>query len=75
MMSQHAALTSLFGDDPFFSGERLLWPLRNEVLHSLQHDFFSQRAKLADSLLKELHDGSRLLKLRQFPLISSTLAR
>lgn len=74
MMSQHAALTSLFGDDPFFSQERLLWPLRHEALSSLQQDFFNQRAKLADSLLREL-DEPHLLKLRQLPLISSTLAR
>lgn len=75
MMSQHSALTSLFGDDPFFSQERLLWPLRHEALSSLQQDFFNQRAKLADSLLRELHGGPQLLKFRQFPLISSTLAR
>lgn len=75
MMSQHAALTSLFGDDPFFSQERLLWPLRPEALSSLQQDFFNQRAKLADSLLRELHDGSSLLTFGQLPLISSTLAR
>ncbi|XP_008289415.1 heat shock protein beta-9 [Stegastes partitus] len=75
MMSQHAALTSLFGDDPFFSQEQLLWPLRREALSSLQQDFFNRRATLADSLLRELHDGPQLLKLRQLPLISSTLAR
>ncbi|XP_070837914.1 heat shock protein beta-9 [Chaetodon trifascialis] len=75
MMAQHVALTSLFGDDPFFSQERLLWPLRHEALSSLQQDFFYQRAKLADNLLRELHDGPQLLKLHQFPLISSTLAR
>ncbi|KAI3359411.1 hypothetical protein L3Q82_002914 [Scortum barcoo] len=71
----HAALTSLFGDDPFFSQERLLWPLRHEALSSLQQDFFNQRAKLADSLLRELHDGPSLLRFGQLPLISSTLAR
>ncbi|XP_054860876.1 heat shock protein beta-9 [Amphiprion ocellaris] len=75
MMSQHAALTSLFGDDPFFSQEQLLWPLRHDALSSLQQDFFSRRVKLADSLLRELHDGPQLLKLRPLPLISSTLAR
>ncbi len=75
MMSQHAALASLFGDDPFFSQERLLWPLRHGALSSLQQDFFNQRAKLADSLLKEFHDGPHLLRLGQLPLISSTLAR
>ncbi|TKS92381.1 Heat shock protein beta-11 [Collichthys lucidus] len=75
MMSQHGALASLFGDDPFFSQERLLWPLRHEALSSLQQDFFNQRTKLADSLLRELHDGPQLLRFSQFPLISSTLAR
>lgn len=75
MMSQRAALTSLFGDDPFFSQERLLWPLHCEALTSLQQDFFNRRVKLADSLLRELHDGPQLLKLRQLPLISSTVAR
>ncbi|XP_070704283.1 heat shock protein beta-9 [Pempheris klunzingeri] len=75
MMSQHVALSSLFGDDPFFSQERLLWPLRHEALSSLQQEFFNHRTKLADSLLREIHDGPHLLKFRQFPLISSTLAR
>nr|XP_046271702.1 uncharacterized protein LOC124073483 [Scatophagus argus] len=75
MMSQRAALSSLFSDDPFFSQERLLWPLRRESLPSLQQDFFNQRAKLVDSLLRELHDGPHLLKLHQFPLVSSTLSR
>ncbi|XP_026180796.1 heat shock protein beta-9 [Mastacembelus armatus] len=75
MMSQHAALTSLFGDDPFFSRERLLWPLHHEALSSLQQDFFNRRAKLADSLLRELHDGLPILRLSQMPLISSSLAR
>lgn len=74
-MSQHAALTGLFGDDPFFNQERLLWPLRTEALASLKQGFFSQRAKLVDSLLRELHDGPHLLKLPQLPLVSSTLAR
>uniref|UniRef100_A0A3Q0SQD3 SHSP domain-containing protein n=1 Tax=Amphilophus citrinellus TaxID=61819 RepID=A0A3Q0SQD3_AMPCI len=63
-MSQHAALTSLFNDDPFFSQEQLLWPLNLGALSSLQRDFFNQRAKLADSLLRELHDGPQLLKLK-----------
>uniref|UniRef100_UPI0037E89992 heat shock protein beta-9 n=1 Tax=Semicossyphus pulcher TaxID=241346 RepID=UPI0037E89992 len=75
MMSQQAALTSLFGDDPFFSQERLLWPLRHEALSSLQPDFFNRRTKLADSLLRELHDGPHLLGLSQLPLMSNTLAR
>ncbi|XP_073350153.1 heat shock protein beta-9 [Pagrus major] len=66
------SLTSLYSNDPFFSQENLLWPLRHKALSSLQQDFFNQRAKLVDSLLTELHDGPHL---RQFPLISSTLAR
>ncbi|KAM3863775.1 heat shock protein beta-9 [Diretmus argenteus] len=65
MMSQRPALTSLFGDDPFFSQERLLWPLHREALSSLQQGFFNRRAKLANSLLRELHDGPHLLELRQ----------
>ncbi|XP_071330899.1 heat shock protein beta-9 [Trachinotus anak] len=73
MMSQHTALTSLFGDDPFFSQERLLWPLNYGALSSLQQSFFNQRAKLADSLLRELHDGHPLLRLGQLPPLSSTL--
>ncbi|XP_022603758.1 uncharacterized protein LOC111223772 [Seriola dumerili] len=73
-MSQHAALTSLFGDDPFFSQERLLWPLNHGALSSLQQGFFNQRAKVADSLLRELHDEHPLLRLGKLPLLSSTLA-
>ncbi|KAM4531741.1 heat shock protein beta-9 [Odontesthes bonariensis] len=75
MMSQYAALTSLFGDDPFLSQEQLLWPLRSEALSSLQQDFFNRRAKLADSLLRELHEGPQLLKLCKFPIIFSNLTR
>ncbi|XP_071773642.1 heat shock protein beta-9 [Centroberyx gerrardi] len=75
MMSQRPALTSLFGDDPFFSQERLLWPLHHEALSSLQQDFFSRRTKLADSLLKELQDGPHLLDLRQGTLLRSPFAR
>ncbi|GAA6232676.1 uncharacterized protein LOC108898464 [Lates japonicus] len=74
MMSQHAALTSLFGNDPFFSQEQLLWPLQHGALSSLQQEFFDQRVKLADSLLTELHDGHPLLRLSHLPLLSSTLA-
>ncbi|KAK1878181.1 Heat shock protein beta-11 [Dissostichus eleginoides] len=76
MMSQNASLNSLFGDDPFFSSDRLLWPMRAAPLSSsLQQDFFNQRTKMADSLLKELHDGPHMLNFNQFPLISSTMAR
>lgn len=73
MMSQHAAFTSLFADDPFFSQDRLLWPLNLGPLSSLQQDFFNRRSKLADSLLRELHDEQPLLTLRPLPLLSSTL--
>ncbi|XP_005950002.1 heat shock protein beta-9 [Haplochromis burtoni] len=74
-MSQHAALTSLFGDDPFFSHEQVLWPLNIEALSSLQRDFFNRRAKLADSLLSQLYDGPQLLNFNQMPLMSNTLKR
>ncbi|CAG5898250.1 unnamed protein product [Menidia menidia] len=78
MTSQYAALTSLFGNDPFLSQDRLLWPLGPEVapaLSALQQDFFGRRAELADSLLRELREGPHLLKLRKFPIVSSSLAR
>ncbi|XP_029943492.1 heat shock protein beta-9 [Salarias fasciatus] len=75
MMSQHGGLAGLFGDDPFFAPSRLLWPLDYESVSSLQQDFFQRRAGLADSLLRELHDGPRLLKLGPLPLASSPLAR
>ncbi|XP_075999391.1 heat shock protein beta-9 [Genypterus blacodes] len=66
MMAQRLALSSLFGEDPFFNQERLLWPLHRGALTSLQQDFFNRRAKLADSLLTELHDGPHMLQLRPF---------
>eukprot|EP00066_Takifugu_rubripes_P009261 XP_003976048.2 PREDICTED: uncharacterized protein LOC101070846 [Takifugu rubripes] len=72
MMSQHAALSSFFSDEPFFSRGKLLWPLHRESVPSLKQGFFSQRAKLVDSLLKELHGGPQLFNL---PLMSSTLDR
>ncbi|XP_042249913.1 heat shock protein beta-9 [Thunnus maccoyii] len=75
MMSQHAALNSLFGNDPFFSQERLLWPLHHESLSSLQQDFFNRRVTLANSLLRELHNGPHLLKLSPLPFISSSFSR
>lgn len=75
MMSQHAALSSLFGEDPFFSQERLLWPLRKEGLTALQQGLLSKRSQLVDSLLSELRDGPQLLELPQFPLVSSALSR
>uniref|UniRef100_A0A3B4A531 SHSP domain-containing protein n=1 Tax=Periophthalmus magnuspinnatus TaxID=409849 RepID=A0A3B4A531_9GOBI len=55
-----APATSLFADDPFFSQDTLLWPLRTGALSSIQQDFFNRRAKLADSLFTELHDGPHL---------------
>ncbi|XP_058509879.1 heat shock protein beta-9 [Solea solea] len=73
MMSQRAAFTSLFADDPFFSQDRLLWPMNHGVLSSLQQDFFNRRSNLADSLLRELDDEHPLLKLSPLPLLSSTL--
>ncbi|XP_056144631.1 heat shock protein beta-9 [Lampris incognitus] len=69
-MSQPPAMTSLFGGDPFFRRERLLWPLHGEALSALQQDFFSRRAKLADSLLKELCEGPQLFDLCQRSLRS-----
>ncbi|XP_061567928.1 heat shock protein beta-9 [Cololabis saira] len=75
MMSQYAALTGLFGDDPFLDRGQQLWPLSQKALSSLQQDFFNRRVTLADGLLRELHTGSPLLRLSQFPVISSTLAR
>lgn len=75
MMSQHAALSSLFGEDPFFSQERLLWPLRKEGLAALgAQGFLSKRSQLVNSLLSELRDGPQL-ELPQFPLVSSVLSR
>ncbi|KAJ0000690.1 hypothetical protein NQD34_005710 [Periophthalmus magnuspinnatus] len=69
MMSQQSTLSSLFADDPFFSQDTLLWPLRTGALSSIQQDFFNRRAKLADSLFTELHDGPHL------PLMSSAFPR
>ncbi|KAF7654622.1 hypothetical protein LDENG_00066470 [Lucifuga dentata] len=75
MTTQRSALSSLFSEDPFFSPERLLWPLHHQALSSLQQDFFSRRAKLADSLLKQLHDGPHLLQLCQSPFTRSPFSR
>ncbi|KAM4717012.1 heat shock protein beta-9 [Anableps anableps] len=75
MMSQYTASSNLFVDDPFLSQEGILWPLCHEALSSLQQNFFSRRVKLTESLLRELQDGPQLLKLAQFPIISSTLKR
>uniref|UniRef100_A0A3P9NNV7 SHSP domain-containing protein n=1 Tax=Poecilia reticulata TaxID=8081 RepID=A0A3P9NNV7_POERE len=52
-------------EDPLLSQEGILWPLRHEALSSLQQNFFSRRAGLAESLLRELHAGPQLLKLAQ----------
>uniref|UniRef100_A0AAV2KKV1 SHSP domain-containing protein n=2 Tax=Knipowitschia caucasica TaxID=637954 RepID=A0AAV2KKV1_KNICA len=68
-MSQQSALSSMFADDPFFSQETLLWPLRTEALSSIQQDFFNRRAKLTDSLFTELHNGPQL------PLLASAFPR
>ncbi|MED6261463.1 hypothetical protein ATANTOWER_005564 [Ataeniobius toweri] len=75
MMSQFTALNSMFADDPFLSQQEILWPLRHVALSSLQQNFLNQRAKVAESLFRELHEGPQLLKLAQFPVISSTLKR
>ncbi|XP_015259304.1 PREDICTED: alpha-crystallin A chain-like [Cyprinodon variegatus] len=75
MVSHHSALSSLFADEPFLSQEGMLWPLCDEALSSLQQNFFGRRGKLAESLLRDVHDGSQLLTLAQFPVISSTLKR
>lgn len=70
-MSRHSILSSLFADDPFFSQDRLLWPLPSDALSSLQQDFINRRAKLSGSLFKELNDVPHLLQLDQLPMISS----
>lgn len=75
MMSQHAALSGFFSDEPFFSQGKLLWPLRRESVPSLKQGFFSQRAKLVDSLLKELHDGPHPFSLPLPALMSCALDR
>ncbi|XP_061555624.1 heat shock protein beta-9 [Phycodurus eques] len=63
-MSRHAALSSLFGDDPFFSQGGLLWPLS-----SLRQDLLNRKAELADTFFK---DGPRLLNS---PLTGSAFLR
>ncbi|XP_077411773.1 heat shock protein beta-9 [Vanacampus margaritifer] len=63
-MSRHAALSSLFGDDPFFSQGGLLWPLS-----SLRQDLLNRKVELADSFFK---DGSRLFNS---PLMASAFRR
>ncbi|XP_047213619.1 uncharacterized protein LOC124863329 [Girardinichthys multiradiatus] len=75
MMSQFTALNSIFADDSFLSQQEILWPLRHVALSSLQQNLLNQRAKVAESLFRELHEGPQLLKLAQFPVISSTLKR
>lgn len=66
------SLSGFFSDEPFFSQGKLLWPLHGEGGPSLKQGFFSQRAKLVDSLLKELHDGPHPFSL---PLMSCALDR
>ncbi|XP_010872697.1 heat shock protein beta-9 [Esox lucius] len=52
------AIESIFANDPFFSHERMVFPLvRHQALSGLQEDFFQRRSNLASDLLKELHDG------------------
>ncbi|XP_061702459.1 heat shock protein beta-9 [Syngnathoides biaculeatus] len=64
LMSRHAALSSLFGDDPFFTQGGLLWPLS-----SLRQDLLKRKAELADTFFK---DGPRLLNS---PLMGSAFLR
>jgi hypothetical protein len=68
-------MDSLFSDDPFFSQERLLWPLHQGALSSLQQDFFNRRTKLAGGLMKELHDGAHMLDLHQGAFPHALFAR
>ncbi|XP_051904853.1 heat shock protein beta-9 [Hippocampus zosterae] len=63
-MSRHAALNSLFGDDPFFSQGGLLWPLS-----SLRQDLLNRKVDLTDKFFK---DGSRLFNS---PLMPSNFLR
>ncbi|XP_049601581.1 uncharacterized protein [Syngnathus scovelli] len=63
-MSRHAALSSLFGDDPFFNQGGLLWPLS-----SLRQDLLTRKVGLADSFFK---DGSGFFNS---PRLASTFLR
>ncbi|XP_038836438.1 heat shock protein beta-11-like [Salvelinus fontinalis] len=59
-MTQSAtpAIESIFGNDPFFSQERMVFPpMRHQALSGVEEDFFQRRSNLASDLLKELHDG------------------
>ncbi|XP_041737969.1 heat shock protein Hsp-16.1/Hsp-16.11 [Coregonus clupeaformis] len=59
-MTQSAApaIKSIFGNDPFFSQERMVFPpMHHQALSGIQEDFFQRRSNLASDLLKELHDG------------------
>ncbi|XP_054616118.1 heat shock protein beta-9 [Dunckerocampus dactyliophorus] len=64
-MARHAALSSLFGDDPFFSQGGLLWPFS-----SLRQDLLGRKVQLADGFL--FKDGPSLVNL---PLMASTFKR
>ncbi|XP_028310154.1 heat shock protein beta-9 [Gouania willdenowi] len=59
MMSQ----SSLFAEEPFLS-----WEQNYQPLSSLHQHFFKHRTKLADVLLKELHEGSEMAKPSGLPL-------
>lgn len=59
-MTQSAApaIESIFGNDPFFSQERMVFPpIHHQALSGVQEDFFQRRSNLASDLLKELRDG------------------
>ncbi|KAF7198840.1 heat shock protein beta-9 [Nothobranchius furzeri] len=75
MASRFAALSNLFDVDSLLSQEQLLWPLHHEALSSVQKNFFNQRAKMAESLCRELFHGPQLLSFNPFSVMHSTLAR
>nr|XP_057905445.1 heat shock protein beta-9 [Doryrhamphus excisus] len=64
-MARHAALSSLFGDDPFFSQGTLLWPFS-----SLGQDLLGRKVHLADDFF--FKDGPSLVNL---PLMASAFNR
>ncbi|KAM9472787.1 alpha-crystallin B chain-like [Salvelinus alpinus] len=59
-MTQSAAtaIESIFGNDPFFSQERMVFPpMHHQALSGVEEDFFQRRSNLASDLLKDLRDG------------------
>ncbi|KAJ7992149.1 hypothetical protein DPEC_G00275540 [Dallia pectoralis] len=56
--SDAPAMENIFANDPFFSHERMVFPMgRHQALSGLQEDFFQRRSNLASDLLRELQDG------------------